>query len=130
MRGKKHKGFTLIELMITVAIVAVLAAVAYPSYQNAVVKNRRAAAQAHLSDIAQREQQFLMDNRAYTTSVTDLKTSTPSDVSNYYSVSISVSASNPPAFTATAAPITGKSQQADGTLSITNTGTKLPAGKW
>jgi type IV pilus assembly protein PilE len=60
---RKARGFTLIELMVTVAIVAILAAVAYPSYQNQVKRGRRAAAQAHLMDIAQRQQEYLLDGR-------------------------------------------------------------------
>lgn len=129
-RQARNRGFTLIELMITVAIVGILAAVAYPSYQNAMIKNRRATAQAHLSDLAQRQQQYLMDNRSFTTNIADLKTSTPTDVSSYYTVSITASTTNPPAFTATAAPIAGRGQVSDGTLEITNTGAKLPVGKW
>ena len=43
MRRRKQGGFTLIELMITVAVIGVLAAVSYPMYQNAMVKNRRSA---------------------------------------------------------------------------------------
>ena len=130
MRTRKHGGFTLIELMITVAIIGLLAAVAYPSYQSAMVKSRRAAAQAALSDVAQRQQQYLMDNRSYAATPTDLKVTIPNDVAGYYTIAITVSASLPPAYTATATPLAGSSQAQDGALSITSNGTKLPAGKW
>lgn len=49
----KNKGFTLIELMVVIAIVAILAAIAIPSYQNQVQKTRRADAQAELLNSAQ-----------------------------------------------------------------------------
>lgn len=130
MRRMKERGFTLIELMITVAVVGILAAVAYPSFQNAMTKNRRAAAQSYLADVAQREQQFLMDNRAYTDSTTTLKAAVPADVSRYYTIAITAAASTPPAFTATATPISTGPQASDGALSITHNGTKSPAGKW
>jgi type IV pilus assembly protein PilE len=127
---KKSWGFTLIELMIAVAIVAILASVAYPSYQNAQVKNRRSMAQATLLDVAQRQQQYLMDNRAFASTTSAVGVTVPSDVSTYYTIGITVSSSLPPAFTATATPVAGRSQVSDGTLSINQNGTKLPAGKW
>ena len=71
MVNGKQNGFTLIELMITVAVVGILAAIAYPSFQGAMMKNRRAAAQAYLSDVAQKQQQYLMDARAYTDGCAD-----------------------------------------------------------
>lgn len=124
------RGFTLIELMITVAVIGILAAVVYPTYQNAMVKSRRASAQAFLADVAQRQQQYLMDARTYASGVGELKVTPPSDVSKYYTVTFVVSASLPPAFTATAAPLSGSPQSSDGALSITSNGAKLPAGKW
>jgi type IV pilus assembly protein PilE len=130
MQPVKQRGFTLIELMITVAVVAILAVIAFPTYQNAMVKNRRAAAKAHLSDVAQRQQQYLMDNRSYAANATDLKVNEPADVTRFYTLTITAAASTPPSFTATAAPISSGPQAADGTLSITHSGTKLPADKW
>ena len=132
MRANAHpqRGFTLIELMITVAIVGILGAIAYPSYQNAMIKNRRASAQSLLSDVAQRQQQYLMDNRSFAGSTTDLKVVEPPDVTRYYDVTVTAAASTPPAFTATATPKAGGPQVSDGFLSITQNGEKLPAGKW
>jgi type IV pilus assembly protein PilE len=126
----KQNGFTLIELMITVAVVAILAALAYPSFEGAMMKNRRAAAQAYLSDVAQKQQQYLMDARAYTNDSAVLKVVPPADVTRFYDLTITVAASTPPSFTATATPKAGGAQVKDGPLSITHNGTKLPAGKW
>lgn len=127
----RKNGFTLIELMIAVAIVGLIAAVAYPSYTQYILRSNRAAAQAHLSDIAQAEQQYLVDNRAYTTTLSDLNgMTTPTSVSKYYTVSIAVTAGPPPTFTVTAAPKTGTAQASDVTLTINNAGTKTPAEKW
>lgn len=126
----RNIGFSLIELMVAVAIVGILAAIAYPSYSSHVVKSNRAAAEAHLMDIAQQEQQYLLDNRTYTSSLTDLNLTTPSDVSNYYTISITISAGPPPTFTAIATPIAGTAQMNDGTLSINNAGTKTPSTAW
>lgn len=130
MHKARQTGFSLMELMIAVAIVGILGAVAYPSYQNAMVKNRRAAAQSLLSDVAQRQQQFLMDARAFTNSATTLKVNVPQEFSKYYDLQMTVSTSTPPAFTATATPKSGGPQVSDGPLSILSDGTKLPAGKW
>ena len=127
-----ESGFTLIELMITVAIVGILATVAYPSYLSYVVRNNRAAAQAALMDIAQRQQQYLLDNRSYAATTSALNVNVPTNVTQVYTVSIAVttSASAPPTFTATAAPISGTKQYADGSLTINQSGAKTPTAKW
>jgi type IV pilus assembly protein PilE len=129
--GSPNRGFTLIELMIAVAVVAILAMIAYPSYTSQVMKGRRSAAEAVLLDIAQRQQQYLLDVRGYAASVAVLNVTIPSNVSTYYTVQIDpLPAGPPPAFTARATPIAGTAQASDVVLTINNTGAKTPAGTW
>ena len=129
--ARKQLGVTLIELMVTVVIVGILAAVAIPSYANYMKKGRRAAAQAHLMEIAQRQQEYLLDARTYATTLATLGVTTPADVATYYTVADPVITAGPPTtFVISAAPIAGKAQAGDGTLSINSSGVKLPAGVW
>ena len=62
----KKKGFTLIELLIVIAIVGILAAIAYPSYQDSVKKSRRADAQAALQGLAQAMERHYTTQGTYT----------------------------------------------------------------
>ena len=126
----RNSGFTLIELMIVCAIIGIIAAVAYPSYTRYVVKGNRAAAQAHLIDLAQRQQQYFADSRTYADTIGELNMTTPTDVSRHYTIAITTSDGPPPAFTITATPIAGGAQANDGTLGIDQAGAKTPAGKW
>ena len=118
----KDKGFTLIELMIVVAIVGILAAVAYPSYQDHVRKGNRAAAQAFMMEVAQRQQNYLLNNRSYAASVTDLGMTVPVDVSKYYSVTGFTLSSTPLGFVLRLDPVSGSVQATDGALCLANTG--------
>lgn len=125
----RGRGFTLIELMVACAVVAILASIAYPSYLSQVRKSARASAKAQMLDIANREQQFLLANRNFVTDA-QLQASgyaLPADVSAKYTYSIAVN-SAPPTFTVTFTPFGSQAQ--DGPLVLSSDGTKTPADKW
>lgn len=127
---KTRAGFTLVELMIVVTIIGILTAIVYPSYQEHLRKGRRASAQTHLMDVAQRQQQYLLDARAYAVDLASLSVTTPPDVSSFYTITVAAAAGTPPTFTITATPIAGTAQASDVTLTIDNAGVKTPSGKW
>ncbi|WP_236701376.1 type IV pilin protein [Thalassomonas viridans] len=70
--SEKYKGLTLIEVLITMAIIAILAAVVYPAYVDVTGRSNRSEAQRELSRLAFLQEQFFADNRTYTADMTDL----------------------------------------------------------
>jgi type IV pilus assembly protein PilE len=127
---RKNKGFTLIEAMITVAIVAILSAVAYPSYVEHVRKSHRADAQSFLMQVATRQQQTLLDTRGYAATLTAMNLTAPTSVSQNYTVAIAVGTSVVPTFTVTATPTAKQAQDKCGVLTVDQTGAKSPANCW
>ena len=87
-RVKSSRGFTLIEIMITVAIIGILAAVALPAYQNYVLRAGRTEGQAALMDISARLEQYYLGNKTYTTDIAgNLNTNTTTE-SNRYDIDV------------------------------------------
>lgn len=127
--SRQRNGFTLIEVMITVAIIAILASIAYPSYSRYVIRAKRSAAQSQMMDIANRQQQFLVANRSYADKTTLIASgySLPAEVAANYGYTITLSA-DVPGFVLTFRP-TG-AQGVDGDLTLDHTGAKTPPEKW
>lgn len=127
----KQRGFTLIELMVVVTIVAVLAAIALPAYQNQVLRSNRAAAKTVLLDIANRQEQYLLSNRVYASTVADLGFALPTDVDRHYQTpAMTVTNTGLPYFQITITPNVGGNQAADGPLTLDSAGVRGPAAKW
>jgi len=132
----RQRGVTLIELLIAVVIVAVLAAIALPTYQGQLRKGSRAAAQGLLVNIANKQAQYLLDARNYAVgpaALGALNVVPPTEVAAFYTLAIENAAggatpSTPPSFTIKATPIAGSRQEADGALVLTHDGTKSRGG--
>jgi len=65
MKQRTSQGFTLIELMVVVAVVGILSAIAYPSYQDSVLKGRRAQARAALAELLQQQERYMTQRNCY-----------------------------------------------------------------
>ncbi len=128
--SQRHRGFTLIELMVVVAIVGILAAIALPAYGKYLVRSNRAAAQAYLVELSQAQAQFMADSRTYADDVDDLNLPVPDNVAAKYEISIELEDGPPRGYTITATPLAGSSQAEDDELSINQAGTRLPGDKW
>jgi type IV pilus assembly protein PilE len=141
------QGFTLIELVVVVAIIGILAAIAYPSYQDSVRKSRRADAKSALLQAGQwMERYYTVNNRYNQDQAGNPVTSTTAGIQSfpnsgltqspiegatkYYNISLTtdctVAAVAANAFTLSACPISGTDQANDKckTLTLTNTGAK------
>ena len=134
MKTSTHpqQGFTLIELMITVAIVAILASIALPNYQSHVTSTRRTTAQACLLELAQFMERYYSTNNMSYLSAALPTTECRTNLANHYTFAF---ASTP---TATAYAITATAQGAQATrdssctpLQVTQTGARTPStGCW
>ena len=123
-------AFTLIELVVTIAIVGILAAIAYPAFVNHVIKGNRSAAQQFMLDIANAQAQYQLDARAYSNVIGTggLGLSPTTAAASNYTFAIALSAGPPPGYVITATPIGRQAQ--DNALTLDSAGTKSPANKW
>jgi type IV pilus assembly protein PilE len=118
------RGITLIELMVALAVVALLLSVALPSYRDSVRKSTRAEAQAWMLAVAGRQQQFLVDRRAYAGSIADVGIAVPASVAAAYTLELTVQAGPPPGFSLDAVPKDRQVGERCGSLAIDQAGVK------
>jgi type IV pilus assembly protein PilE len=128
---RHSSGFTLVELMVTVAIVAILASIAVPMYSKQVQKSRRVDARTAVLDLAGREERYLSTAGLYTNVPLNLGYSALPVVvgSGYYTVNVAITApvppATPPGYTVSATVVAGSTQVKDlqcQYFSVDNTG--------
>ena len=145
MRRVRQAGFTLIEMMIVVAIIAILAAIAFPSYIKNVTKTNRVAAEGCLSEYANYMERYYTTNLAYNQDTATppnpialpvLGCAAPQQTGSNYGYSLVAGALSASTFTVQAVPVAGSAQASRdttcGTLSLDQAGNRLPttAGCW
>ena len=121
MNRKRERGFTLLELMIVVAVIGILAAIAYPTFIDQVRKSRRADAKASLQALQLNQEKWRANHVSFTPTLANVWTGTDSK-EGFYTLAITAASGN--AHNATATPKAGTDQAQDrcGTFAINQTG--------
>lgn len=119
-------GFTLIEVMITVAIVAILATIAYPFYTGQIEKARRADAVTSLQQLALNQAKWRANNTTYTETIANvwdnMDGTTARSLDGYYNLAMVAGSTSATGFEATAAPTGDQAGDACGTFAIDEDG--------
>jgi len=126
LKRASARGFTLIELMIVVAIIAIVTAVAYPSYLDQVSKTRRSVAQGDLMELASFMERYFTENNTYVGAALPFAQS-PKSGTSYYTLTLPAASLTATAYVLTATPTGSQSADSCGTMTLAQTGAKTPA---
>jgi type IV pilus assembly protein PilE len=131
----RNRGFSLIELLIAIVVVGVLAAIALPAYTSQLRKSARAEAQAFMTTAAGNQQQYLLNRRAYASSLDPsspgyVGVAPPADLNGKYTFAVVAAAGLPPTFTLTATAIGVQANDPCPTMFIDSAGNRNPPTCW
>jgi len=126
---RRMAGVTMMELLIVLAIVAMLAAFAINSYRQYILRGNRTYATRALQDLASREESYYFNNNAYTSSLSNLaaSSSAPNTGTTYYTISVASASSSD--YTVQAVPVGTQTQDTQCTLfTLTRAGVQNSTG--
>ena len=131
--ARRSRGFTLIEILIVVAIMGILASIALPAYQNNVLRSGRAEAKGELMIVASDLERFFSSNNSYSTDATPLVTTdgtTRTTGNGLYDITVAAGGTGNIAtsFVATATAVGEQTADACATFTISNTGVRGATG--
>ena len=127
-----NKGFTLIELMISVAIIGILVTIAFPSYRQYVVESRRSEGIAMLLQVMQQQERYYTEELTYSTNLTDLgfAVANPTSQNSHYTISAARCGSDPVSRCVLLTAVAQGQQVVDGNLTLNSRGIRTPAAYW
>jgi len=130
--GRAGRGFTLIELLIVVAVIGILSAIAYPNYQDYILRSSRVAAQGELTELSGLQEKIYLNSNAFSASVTaayngtsagGLGRTTGQSQDGKYAFTVTPNVSGQ-TYTLTATPVIASTLATIGVFSITSTGAR------
>jgi len=123
---KSSRGLTLVELMVTIAIISILAAIGYPAYTNYTYKARRTEATGSLLDFATRMERYYADNNSYTGATVGNIMGDANTEHDYYTLGFAAQAAQ--SYTLQAVPGGAQSSDTCGTFTLSSLGARNVSG--